>query len=197
MGAASAMDGGLMPVEDFRAARLEQLFASCFAASWRTKLIGGASEPYYQPASSPHEFHLLYYRSDYFASALHEMAHWCIAADQRRQLPDFGYWYAPDGRNPEQQRAFEMVEAKPQALEWLFSQACGHRFCISVDNLGAPGGATPDTRPFKQQVLAQAREWQLKGLPQRAQIFFSALALEFGTGLQVQDIDLALAPLAG
>lgn len=175
---------------DFQARRLEQLFASCFTADYRTRLVGGASEPYYEPAASAHACHHLYYRSDYFASALHETAHWCIAGERRRQLPDFGYWYAADGRNAQQQFAFEAVEAKPQALEWLFSQACRYRFIISVDNLGAPDIGTPDDGHFKQQVLAQARGWRQRGLPHRAQVFFAALALEFGTGLQLQDLAL-------
>jgi elongation factor P hydroxylase len=140
--------------------------------------------------------HRLYYRSDYFASALHEVAHWCIAGERRRQLADFGYWYAPDGRSPQQQSAFEAVEAKPQALEWLFSLACGYRFRISVDNLGATQAGEHDTAPFRQRVLAQARAWQQSRLPPRAELFFSALSLEFGTGLKPGDPELDLAGLA-
>jgi elongation factor P hydroxylase len=126
--------------DNFQAQRLEEVFARCFSRRWRTRLVGGADEPSYQPATDRHALHVLHYRSDYFASALHETAHWCIAGERRRQLPDFGYWYAPDGRDQQQQLAFEAVEARPQALEWLFSLACGYRFRISVDNLGAPGG---------------------------------------------------------
>jgi hypothetical protein len=111
-------------------------------------------------------------------------------------LPDFGYWYAPDGRDQQQQLAFEAVEARPQALEWLFSLACGYRFHISVDNLGAPGGV-PDTGPFRQRVLTAARQWQRCGLPQRAELFFQSLALEFGTSLQLQNLDLDLTGLCG
>ena len=178
---------------DFNAARLELVFTACFAKRWRTVLQGGASEPYYQPASGRGEMHRLLYRSDYFASALHEVAHWCIAGEGRRQLADFGYWYAPDGRSPQQQAAFEAVEAKPQALEWFFSRACAYRFRISVDNLGAPG--EHDTEPFRQRVLAQARAWQLAGLPQRAELFFDALAREFGTGLEPGELELDRAEL--
>ncbi len=177
----------------FSAARLEQVFARCFAKRWCTVLEGGASEPYYLPASGQGEMHRLLYRSDYFASALHEAAHWCIAGDSRRQLADFGYWYAPDGRSPQQQAAFEAVEAKPQALEWFFSRACGYLFRISVDNLGASGEY--DTEPFRQRVLAQAHAWQQVGLPQRAELFFNALAREFGTGLEAGELALDQAEL--
>jgi elongation factor P hydroxylase len=180
----------------FQAARLEQVFDHCFASRWRTALVGGANEPFYQPATAKSELHLLHYRSDYFASALHEVAHWCIAGDRRRQLPDFGYWYAPEGRNPDQQCAFESAEAKPQALEWLFSKACGYSFCISVDNLGAAGGVH-DSGPFRRQVLAQAMTWQQAGMPHRAQLFFDALTLEFDTGIQAGELELTATGLAG
>jgi elongation factor P hydroxylase len=185
------------PATLFEAPHLERLFDECFAERWGTRLIGGAEEPYYQPATTENTCHLLYYRCDYFASALHEIAHWCIAGERRRTLPDFGYWYAPDGRSPQQQRAFEAVEAKPQALEWLFSLACGYRFYVSADNLGAADSAAPDNTAFKQQVLAQARYWQEAGLPPRARLFYDALAREFVTGLQPADLDLRLTGLAG
>ncbi|BBI75125.2 hypothetical protein HAALTHF_44280n [Vreelandella aquamarina] len=43
----------------------------------------------------------------------------------------------PDGRNGQEQQAFENAEIAPQALEQLFTQACGRTFHVSVDNLGA------------------------------------------------------------
>jgi elongation factor P hydroxylase len=174
----------------FHTVRLESVFANCFADRWRTVLRGGADEPYYQPAADQQGSHLLHYRHDFFASALHEVAHWCIAGEQRLQLADFGYWYAPDGRDVAQQRAFEAAEVKPQALEWLFSLACGYRFSVSVDNLGAAGGDY-DTAPFRQQVLAQAQSWQRVGMPQRAQMFFTTLSKEFGTGLKTGELKLS------
>ena len=113
---ASALNSTDTPASGFQAARLERVFTGCFARQWRTVLLGGAEEPYYQPAADRHATHLLHYRSDFFASALHEVAHWCIAGEQRLQLADFGYWYAPDGRDAAQQRDFEAVEVKPKAL---------------------------------------------------------------------------------
>ena len=76
------------------------LFNREFALSDKTILIGGATEPYYQPGSP----HRIYFRADYVRSALHEVAHWCVAGRRRRQLPDYGYWYSPDGRDAEQQQ---------------------------------------------------------------------------------------------
>lgn len=179
----------------FSPLRLEQVFNACFAATCRTLLAGGAEEPLYEPASADGDFHLLHYRLDYFASALHETAHWCIAGEQRRLLTDFGYWYAPDGRNAQQQRAFEAVEYQPQALEWFFSRACSYRFQVSTDNLAAPAGSLADDTCFKRKVLEQARAWQRTGLPARAAVFFRALCEEFGTAQEPCELDFCLSDL--
>ena len=48
--------------------------------------------------------------------------HWCLAGTRRRQRVDYGYWYAPEGRDEAQQAAFFAVEAAPQALESLFCE---------------------------------------------------------------------------
>ena len=174
----------------FAATRLEKVFHDCFLVAENTRLVGGAEEPLYQPARAAGEANLLFYREDFFASALHEIAHWCIAGQARRRQLDFGYWYAPEGRNPAQQRAFEAVEVKPQALEWYFSQACGYRFRVSVDNLDPMSGALPDTVDFRRRVAAQARHWQREGLPHRAGVFYAALTVEFNTSLDTSALEL-------
>jgi len=114
---------------------IEKLFEQAFFSSYQTVLKGGAEEPLYQPSEKKSVPHTIYYREDYLASALHEVAHWCLAGEVRRQQLDFGYWYQPDGRTAEEQRLFEKVEVKPQALEWIFSQAAGVSFQVSADNL--------------------------------------------------------------
>ncbi|MDX1454750.1 MAG: elongation factor P hydroxylase, partial [Gammaproteobacteria bacterium] len=103
---------------------LIRLFNSLFEDSHNTILVRGDDEPLYLPADTGHPRHRIIFAHGFFASALHEIAHWCIAGPQRRQLVDYGYWYRPDGRNAEEQRAFEDVEARPQALERIFSEAC-------------------------------------------------------------------------
>lgn len=172
----------------FKAERLEFVFSQCFALAERTVLVGGASEPSYEPASDEHTPAKLAYREDYFASALHEVSHWCIAGAIRRQQHDFGYWYAPEGRSPKQQREFETVEVKPQALEWFFSRACGYRFQVSVDNLDAMTGQLPNTHDFCSKVVAQASYWQVNGLPSRAAHFYTALCSEFSTYTQASKL---------
>ena len=63
---------------------LIQLFERCFFAEFNTRLEGGAEEPLYLPTTSHDPARILFTR-DYFASALHEVAHWCVAGEARRQ----------------------------------------------------------------------------------------------------------------
>jgi elongation factor P hydroxylase len=182
--------------QPFLSARLERVFSDCFADSWNTQLCGGAEEPFYQPAVTSGEYHALFYRHDYFASALHEVAHWCIAGPQRRQQPDFGYWYTPETRSAEQQRAFEAVECRPQALEWFFSRACGYRFTVSIDNLELARIGKIDAVAFQRCVLEQALTWQAEGLPGRAIVFYRALCCEFGSTIPASQLHFTLPELA-
>lgn len=157
---------------------LADVFHQAFLMPFNTELIGGADEPIYRPADSQNGHHRLFYRQDYLSSALHEIAHWCIAGPARLLCEDFGYWYDPDGRSPEQQQFFEETEVKPQALEWIFSVACGQLFSISVDNLE---GAGVGGSSFKQDVVKQALTWCGKdALPTRAGFFVSQLSDCFG-----------------
>ena len=158
--------------------QLITIFNHLFADSFNTRLEGGGEEPIYLPADDTCEHHRLIFRSDYTSSALHEISHWCIAGEQRRQVVDFGYWYNPDGRTVVQQRTFEQVEVKPQAMEWIFSVAAGQPFNISTDNLSADIGASDG---FINLVVQQAGEWCTSPMPARAAVFTRALAESFGT----------------
>lgn len=151
---------------------IERIFAACFRARYRTVLVGGGDEPVYLPGEGD-RLHRIVYRHDYVQSAFHEVAHWCIAGAGRRRLPDYGYWYAPDGRTAEQQALFERVEVAPQAMEWVFSEAWGSRFELSADNLGAGCGPSPS---FAAAVAAEKARFRERGLPRRAAIFTAALA---------------------
>ena len=118
-------------------------------------LVRGDFEPEYFPATET-EAARIQFAHGFFNSALHEISHWSIAGEQRRLLPDLGYWYAPDGRTAEQQALFEQVEIKPQAIEWLFSKAFGRKFQVSLDNLTGDGG---DGATFKDHVYAQLQQY--------------------------------------
>lgn len=168
---------------------LIHLFADCFASEFNTRLVGGAPEPVYLPMDAEEPMHRIIFTLDYYRSALHEIAHWCVAGAARRQLADFGYWYAPDGRTAEQQGAFEQVEVKPQALEWLFCEAAGHPFRVSLDNLS--GDAT-DATPFKTRVVEQVQNYLSDGIPERPARFIDALLTHYrpGSALQAQDFSV-------
>lgn len=118
-------------------------------------LIRGEDEPEYFPATEQQPARIQFAHG-FFNSALHEISHWTIAGEQRRLLPDLGYWYAPDGRTQEQQALFEQVEIKPQAIEWMFAKAFGRKFRVSLDNLTGEGG---DGSTFKDNVYAQVQRY--------------------------------------
>lgn len=159
--------------EDHSCDDLVALFNRLFAERHNTVLEKGGDEPLYLPAGARCGPHRLVFKHDYFASALHEIAHWCIAGEQRRKQKDYGYWYAPDGRTKQQQRKFERVEVKPQALEWIFAKAARYKFSISNDNLAAD--AAPN-HAFELAVYQQVLCYCGQGLPSRAAQFRLALA---------------------
>lgn len=164
--------------ETRRVAQLMTLFDKTFYASYNTRLIRGNEEPVYLPASQTVPYHQIVFAHGYFSSALHEVAHWCIAGQARRQQEDYGYWYCPDGRDSAQQAAFEQVEVKPQALEWAFSLASNQCFRVSTDNLN---GAEPDREQFTRNVRNQLHAYLNTGFPPRAEMFIQALHSHFNT----------------
>lgn len=111
----------------------QQLIGIFDATFPHLKIEGGADEPFYKAAT-----HLdkatIYFRSNYPRSLLHEMSHYCLAGNKRRQLDDFGYWYTACGRSTEDQRRFEQVEARPQGLEKAMCDAIGLKFSPSLDD---------------------------------------------------------------
>ncbi|MGF1726760.1 elongation factor P hydroxylase [Photobacterium nomapromontoriensis] len=149
------------------------IFNQCFLESYNTELVLGGDEPIYLPADAEHPRHRIVFARGYFASALHEIAHWCIAGPQRRLLEDYGYWYEPDGRSETVQAEFENVEVKPQAVEWILAASCGFRFQVSCDNLS--GNYEPDRIRFTHRVHAQVMIYLEQGIPERCKILSDAL----------------------
>ena len=163
---------------------LISLFNDLFRETENTILVRGRDEPVYLPAGNGQPYHRLVFAHGFFNSALHEIAHWCVAGPRRRLLEDFGYWYEPDGRSLEQQKQFEQVEVKPQALEWIFAVSCGRRFRISSDNLAlAAAGIEHDDRPFRENVHNEVMRRLAQGLPARAGQFACRLREHFQPGL--------------
>ncbi|OTG70732.1 hypothetical protein B9T26_13390 [Acinetobacter sp. ANC 4169] len=147
-------------------------------------LVKGDFEPEYFPATADAPARIQFAHG-FFNSALHEISHWTIAGDKRRLLPDLGYWYAPDGRSAEQQALFEQVEIKPQAIEWMFAQAFGRKFRVSLDNLTGDGG---NGATFKDNVFAQVQQY-FKGeakLPRDAAHFIACICACTRSGKTLQ-----------
>ena len=150
---------------------IAQTFAQTLGREHNAQLTGGALEPLYRPATGTAPA-TLYFREDYPASALHEIAHWCIAGTQRRRQEDFGYDYIPGPRNAENQDAFFESELHTQSLERVFAQALGLEFQPSADNLEA------DINTFAQAIEAHTptlHDWLASSAGARARIFILAL----------------------
>lgn len=149
------------------------LFNELFEQTENTILVGNADEPLYLPCDESNSVNRIIFTRDYFASALHEVAHWCIAGDKRRGLVDYGYWYYPEGRTAEQQALFQQAEIKPQAIEYLFSKAARFSYVVSIDNF------TPDENfyreSFTKKIIEQAQQYLTEGLPERAEVFRTKL----------------------
>ena len=173
--------------QDFhQVADIVELFNAEFA-DYHTRLQAGAEEPFYQAPKNGQPA-IIFSTYDYVSSALHECAHWCIAGSKRRQLDDYGYWYAADGRTEEQQQAFFQVERKPQALEWAFSLAANLPFRLSLDNLNNPSG---DARLFRQQVYAELMQYFEIGFPPRALRMIQILCRYYRQGQPIQLPDIS------
>lgn len=156
--------------------QIVECFHQCFEEEYHTRLQGGFDEPYYQ-ASRGDEPARIQFREDFPRSALHEVSHWCVAGATRRLQDDFGYWYAPDGRSKEQQLEFFRVEVRPQAFEWIFCDAAGLDFEVSLDNLnGDLNGLKEEEIAFKRAVLDEKEHILNSIVPQRVHIFAKALA---------------------
>jgi len=158
--------------ERHQIADLIQIFNDLFLQSLNTELVAGDSEPVYLPAGQTRPHNQIIFAHGFFASALHEIAHWCVAGPERRQLEDFGYWYKPDGRTVSEQIEFERVEQRPQAYEWILSVSAGKRFYFSADNLSAGLGASES---FKQGVQARVIQTLVSGMNPRLQALSEAL----------------------
>lgn len=156
---------------------LIDIFNQLFQVSLNTVLVKGDDEPIYLPADHENPYHRVIFAHGFYASALHEIAHWCVAGPKRRELVDFGYWYKPDGRTANEQAEFERVEIRPQAFEWLMSQAAGHQFHFSADNLSSDIGASDG---FQKEVLHTVHSLLDHGLPERVGLLIDALCKQSG-----------------
>lgn len=160
------------------------IFNQTFFADFNTRLEKGESEPIYLPADVSYEnytpavHHRIIFAHGFYASGLHEIAHWLVAGEARRQKVDFGYWYIADGRNAKQQAAFEKVEVVPQAIEWILAVAAGFDYRVSADNLS---DIRIDRLGFQHQIHDQVKAYLTNGLSSRTQSLVTALQAFYQT----------------
>ncbi len=152
---------------------LIHIFDHTFYADFNTKLELGGDEPIYLPADDNCDHHRIIFARGFYASAMHEIAHWCVAGPERRLLEDFGYWYEPDGRTEQVQAEFEKVEIRPQAYEWILSLSAGFPFTVSCDNLN--GDFEPDRLDFMAKVHSEVMMILEQGIPPRVKSLSDAL----------------------
>jgi elongation factor P hydroxylase len=162
--------------EQLKTEKLIDVFNSLFLKTLNTKLVRGENEPLYVPQDDFNTHNRIVFAHGYFSSALHEISHWLVAGRERRKLIDYGYWYKPDGRSEKEQQAFEKVEIKPQAIEWILAKTCNHPFHFSADNLSA-NIAISDA--FKSSVHAHVIEILNKGGGERMDQLLMALSDKF------------------
>lgn len=132
---------------------------------------GGAEEPFYQ-AVKDNAKAVIYFRDNYPRSLLHELSHYCLAGDRRRLLDDFGYWYSPCGRNKEEQKKFEMAEARPQGLEKVMCEILGIKFSASIDDFSG----RPPSDTFLLGLEAAYQEMRLNPPPTALKVLNSLKA---------------------
>ncbi len=152
---------------------LIKIFNRTFFSQFNTKLELGGEEPVYLPANNEIGFNRIVFARGFYASAMHEIAHWMVAGPQRRLQEDFGYWYEPDGRTEAVQAEFERVELRPQAYEWILSQSAGFPFTVSCDNLH--GDFEPDRLSFMNKVHKEVLKILENGLSPRMKSLSEAL----------------------
>lgn len=157
---------------------IEDVFHKVFFHRYNTVLCGGYDEPLYMPSSDEKMPNKIMYRHDYISSALHEVAHWCVAGEERRKREDYGYWYSPDGRDEQQQKKFEQVEVLPQAIECAFSKACGLAFRVSIDNLNGNVESSVEQN-FANKVQSKLYSLEQGGFNQRTTLFIDALKARY------------------
>ncbi|NTS77974.1 elongation factor P hydroxylase [Catenovulum sp. SM1970] len=160
------------------------IFESCFLTSHQTRLVRGDDEPIYLPKDKNNQHAQIVFAHGFYASALHEIAHWLVAGTERRKKEDYGYWYSPDGRDQQTQAEFEKVEIKPQAIEWALSIAAGFEFKVSCDNLN--GSCEPDRHAFEEKIRTKLIELiQTNGFNDRTLTLLKALSSFYKTAFPI------------
>lgn len=152
--------------------QIKVIFEKTFYMDYKVILCYGFNEPYYLASNDRGESEIRC-RENFVRSALHEIAHWCVAGSSRRKMDDYGYWYKADGRTNAEQQVFYQVEVLPQAYEKLFCLALDLNFEVSADNLTNP--EIEGSHVFAIAVDKKYNQLKLQNLPVRVAKFNQAL----------------------
>lgn len=136
---------------------LIEILASVFP---EIDIVGGGEEPFYEAPKGNAKGRLIF-RESFPRSLLHELSHYCLAGKKRRELDDFGYWYAPSGRAEDEQIQFEEAEARPQGLEKRMCEIVGLKFSPSFDN----DSVLPASPRFEDKLEAAYQEMKTNPPP--------------------------------
>lgn len=90
--------------------QLIEIFNSCFADEFNTRLIKGDDEPIYLPADAEVPYNRIVFAHGFYASAIHEISHWCIAGKARRELVDLATGIARMGVMPKRKASLKMLK---------------------------------------------------------------------------------------
>ena len=125
-------------------ATIEKAFGQSLGAQHPVRLVGGFDEPLYLPATDSRAAEIRF-RSDYPSSALHEVAHWCLAGARRRALQDYGYWYQNGCLYPDMASAFIAIDPNTKANGCMQVLRGSHKMGrIEHGRFGDQTGADPE-----------------------------------------------------
>lgn len=138
-----------------------ECFNTLFGTAFNVQLHGGGAEPDYLPPayaqSGPMIAGRIVAREDFAASALHEAAHWCVASQRQRRLPDYGYAYIPPPRGAPGQAQFFVSEQRTQATECYLARRAGVSFSASADD---PDFCLVAVQRFQDDLHARVERWE-------------------------------------
>ncbi len=126
------------------------------------------------PADAEVPYNRIVFAHGFYASAIHEISHWCIAGKARRELVDFSATgIARMGVMPKRKASLKMLKRSRRHSTGCSVLAAGYPLNVSCDNL--EGDFEPDRVVFQRRVHAQVMDYLANGIPERPARFIKAL----------------------
>ena len=91
LGAMQSSPPGRLLIVTMNLRTFTDLLNTPYLQTFNTILVGGCEEPFYEAAKSGQPASIRFTR-DYIRSAMHELAHWCIAGNTRRRQDGTCQW---------------------------------------------------------------------------------------------------------